>query len=82
MFKYFFCHLLEAVPLRAGGTSHSVDCTETERGCGSLHVLVFTTHGGLYGDSLLELLVVSDPVADDADHFAQLGHHLLLLLRL
>lgn len=30
-------------------------------------------------DSLLELLVIFDPVADDADHFAQLGHHLLLL---
>lgn len=33
-------------------------------------------------DSLLELLVVFDPVANDTDHFAQLGHHLLLLFSL
>lgn len=31
------------------------------------------------GDSLLELLVLFDPVTDDTDHDAQLGHHLLLL---
>lgn len=31
-------------------------------------------------DSLLELLVVLDPVTNDTDHFAELGHNLLLLL--
>lgn len=30
-------------------------------------------------DSLLELLVIFDPVTDDTDHVAQLSHHILLL---
>lgn len=30
-------------------------------------------------DSLLELLIAFDPVTNDADHYAQLGHHFSLL---
>lgn len=33
------------------------------------------------GNSLSELRVVFDSVADDADHFGELGHHLAVLVR-
>lgn len=91
MLEHFVCHFLKSAPVKARAISHSIyrAATETKEWGGhirfeSLHRRVQRTNRKSEAlkwrmDSLLKLLIIFDPVTDDADHFAQLGHHLLLL---
>lgn len=54
---------------------------DLEQGRSEVAYLLRRAHSKSLGDSLSELRVVFDPVADDANHFGQLDHHLAVLIR-
>lgn len=74
-------HLFETFPPGAAAPSHSVYCTGN-RQRGRVRGRADATWAPWSAEDLLsELRVVFDSVADDANHFGQLDHHLAVLVR-
>lgn len=82
MDKHSESQFLKSLQHRTWTATESIDAAETKTTQSTISFTVAPGMGPWLRDSLLELLVVFNPVTDDSDHFTQLGHHLLLLLRL